>query len=106
MGLIYSISFLIGNFYGIAHLFYLVKNALKEECRKIDWFMLFPLAWLQVAAGVQEKSLSRRKKRRDEKISWYGPSQRLWSKKHANTSKINCISGKFKEDSRSGILLF
>jgi len=42
--------------------------------------------------------------RGNEKISWNGPYQGVWFKEHADAGKINSINGKFKEESRYGIL--
>jgi len=54
----------------------------------------------RIQREIQTKSLPGRKKRRDEATPWTSPSDRVWSTKYADTSKINYIGSQFKEDSQ------
>ncbi|MDT0123955.1 M48 family metalloprotease [Paenibacillus sp. RRE4] len=54
MGLLYSISFLAGNFLGISHMVHLLMgiNDRKNRDKKIEWFAIVLLIWLQVSPAV------------------------------------------------------
>lgn len=85
----------IGLAFGIIATTKILEHAMKKKPSQTYMLILGFVTGsiIPVFPGLPEK-------RRDEATPWTSPSDRVWSKKYADTSKINYIGSQFKEDSQ------